>query len=192
MRVAARALLLLAAVGATGCASSPKPRPAHEDARDLRHGQTVEQLVERGRAFAAVGDPTRAEQYLTAALEGGADPRSVLPSLLHACIESHRYRVATEYVSEYLRRNPDDASLRLLHGMLEAAVGDRTVARREFEAVLRVRPEDSDGHYALAVLLRDAIDDPTGADEHFRAYLRVAPNGLHAAEARASLIGQVQ
>jgi Tfp pilus assembly protein PilF len=148
--------------------------------------------VERGRAFAAVGDSTRAEQYLTAAMDAGADPRSVMPSLLHACVESHRYRVAAEYVGEYLRRNPDDASLRLLHGMLEAAVGDRAVARREFEAVLRVRPDDSDGQYALAVLLRDEMDDPAGADEHFRAYLRIAPNGLHAAEARASLIGQAQ
>jgi hypothetical protein len=99
--------------------------------------------------------------------------------------------VAAEYVEEYLRRNPDDPSLRLLHGELEAAVGDRSVAFREYESVLRARPDDSQGHYAMAVLLRDAMDDPAGADEHFRAYLRVAPDGAHAAEARASLIEHV-
>jgi Flp pilus assembly protein TadD len=184
-------LVLLAAFGWAGCASSPHPRPG-EDARDVRPGQTLEQLVERGRAFAAAGDPTRAEQYLTAALEGGADPQKVLPPLLRACIAAHRYRVAAEYVSDHLRRSPEDPSLRLLDGMLQAAVGDRALALREFQAVLRARPDDSEGHYALAVLLRDSMDDPMGADEHFRAYLRVAPNGLHAAEARASLVEPVQ
>jgi tetratricopeptide (TPR) repeat protein len=184
-------LFLLLTLTATGCASAPK-RPAREDARDLRSGQSTEQLVERGRLFATLGDSTRAEQYLTAALEAGARPEAVLPSLLRACIESRRYRVAAEYVGEYLRRNPDSVPLRLLHGMLEAAVGDRAVAFREYESVLRIRPDDSEGHYAMAILLRDAMDDPAGADEHFRAYLRIAPDGAHAAEARASLIEHVQ
>jgi tetratricopeptide (TPR) repeat protein len=184
-------LLLLAALSASACAPAGAPHTV-EGARELRRGPSTEQLVDRGRAFAAVGDATRAEQYLSAALQTGADPRTVLPALLSACIQSRRYRVAAEYVAEYLRRDPDDVSLRLLHGLLEAAVGDRAVALREYESVLKVRPEDSESHYAMAVLLRDAMDDAAGADEHFRAYLRIAPDGAHAAEARASLIEHVQ
>jgi tetratricopeptide (TPR) repeat protein len=181
-------LAVLAPTAATaGCAARPNQQ-ARNDVRELPRGQSLPELMERGRAFAAVGDLTRAEQYLSAALQAGANPQDVLPALLHVCVESKRYRVAAEYVGEYLRRNPDSTSLRLLHGSLEAAVGDRAVALREYEYVLRARPDDSEGHYAIAVLLRDSLDDPGRADEHFREYLRISPDGAHASEARASLL----
>jgi tetratricopeptide (TPR) repeat protein len=187
MNIGRATVLLLGTLAAAGCAAAPAPRPRAEESA-LRRGPTVADLVERGRAFAAVGDATRAEQYLSAALEAGADPVQVLPALLHVCVEARRYRVALRYAAEYVRRSPDSASLRLLHGLLEAAVGDQAVALREYEAVLRAHPDDPDGHYAIAVLLRDALDDPGGADAHFREYLRISPDGQRAPEARAALL----
>jgi Flp pilus assembly protein TadD len=177
-------LLTAIAVGASGCATSAPRAEAHAAARP----PTTAELVERGRAFGAYGDLTRAEQYLSAALEHGASPHDVLPLLVRVCVEGGRYRVASLYTANALQRDPEDPSLRLLHGTLEATVGDPRVALREYQTVLHAHPDDSDGHYALAVLLRDTLDDPAGADLHFREYLRLSPDGVHAADARASLL----
>jgi tetratricopeptide (TPR) repeat protein len=178
--VAAAALAL---VGATGCS---RALPSASDP-SLARGQSTPELLERGRAFAVVGDWTRAEEYLSSALRAGANPRRVLPLLVHVCIEASRYRVAAEYVRQYLPDDPENPKLRLLYAMLEAAVGNRDAAKVAYEAVLRDHPDESAGHYALAVLLRDGGADTAGAGVHFREYLRLAPDGEHAAEARAAL-----
>jgi Flp pilus assembly protein TadD len=182
--------LVLAALAASlaGCASSSHPSAG---ASLVQRRQTVDELVERGQAFATVGDLTRGEQYLSAALLQGADVHRVLPLLVHVCVQGGRYRVAADYVHEYLPQDPDNPTLHLLLGLLEAAVGDRQVARREYEMVLRRHPDDASTHYALAVLLRDEDGDPVAADAHFREYLRLAPGGQHAAEARSSLLEEV-
>jgi tetratricopeptide (TPR) repeat protein len=187
-----RALVIATLVAAGGCAH---PSAAGAGASADRGGglqrsaPTVAELVDRGRAFAAIGDLTRAEQYLSASLDRGADPERVLPVLVRVCLEAGRYRVAGEYVRQSLRRDPENDRLHLLSGLLEAAVGNRQVALREFEIVLRTRPDDSEGHYGMAVLLRDSGDDAAEADAHFRAYLRLTPEGVHAADARSSLLG---
>lgn len=181
-----RLLACAAALGTAGCASTAPHTEPHAPA----HPPTTEELVDRGRAFGAYGDLTRAEQYLSAALEHGAPPRDVLPLLVRVCVQGGRYRVASLYTANALQRDPEDPSLRLLHGILEATVGDPRVALREYQTVLHAHPDDSDGHYALAVLLRDTLEDPAGADLHFREYLRLSPDGTHAADARASLLLQ--
>ena len=178
---------LLATVGcATGAA--PRRLGTPDRAAEMRRSASAAQLVERGRGFATVGDLTRAEQYLSASLEAGADVRTVLPQLLRVCVAAGRYRVGVEHARRYLREDPSDDRLRFLLGVLEAAVGDRDAALRELQVLLEHRPDDADGHYALAVLLRDDADDIVGADLHFRAYLRLSPEGAHAADARASLL----
>ena len=171
-------------LGAAGCA--PAPTGAADRAAVMRQGQSRDELVARGRAFASIGDLTRAEQYLSAALRQGADVKSVLPLLVHVCVQAGRYRVAADYLQAYGAADPENQQLHMLSGLLEAAVGDREVARHEYETVLRANPDDAAAHYALAILLRDT-SDAADANEHFRAYLRLAPSGEHAAEARASI-----
>lgn len=185
--------ILLVAVLASAlpaCAASARPsgRPAAGTHPSV---PTVPELVDRGRAFAGVGDLTRAEQYFSAAIAAGADPRRTMPLLVHTCIRAGRYRVASDYVAQELRRDPEDLRLRRLHGLLEAATGNREVAFREYKFVLDRSPEDSEGHFAMAVLLRDSLDDAAAADEHFRTYLLLAPDGVHAAEARTSLLEKI-
>jgi|CZKU01.1.fsa_nt_gi tetratricopeptide (TPR) repeat protein len=177
------------------CSPGAAPGAAHAAAGGapyLQGGQSVQELLDRGQAFATVGDLTRGEQYLSAALRRGAEVRRVLPLLVHVCVEAGRYRVAADYVRAYLPDDPENATLHMLSGLLEAAVGDRDVARREYETVLRSHPDDSSAHFALAILLRDASADARAADAHFREYLRLAPGGEHAAEARASLLEEMR
>jgi tetratricopeptide (TPR) repeat protein len=183
------AIALLAILATTSCASAAASGAGKQGrAAQLRRSPSVAELVERGRGFAAIGDFTRAEQYLSASLEAGADVHTALPMLVRVCIETGRYRVGIEHIRRYLREDSNDDRLHFLLGVLEAGVGNRDAALKELQAVLAQHPDDADGHYALGVLLRDGADDIVNADVHFRAYLRLAPEGAHTADARASLL----
>ncbi|MDB4936743.1 MAG: hypothetical protein JWP87_3715 [Labilithrix sp.] len=149
---------------------------------------TTDKLLDRGKAFAAMGDHTRAEEYLAAALDQGADPREVLPLLLQVCISTGRYRSAIQHGENHLRKHPDDVRTRFVVGTLYVAIGETKDAKANLETVVEARPDDARAHYALAILARDAENDVIGADKHFREYLRIEPAGAHAEEARASLL----
>lgn len=153
--------------------------------------QSWQRLYERGKAFAAVGDHTRAEQYLSASLDTGGDSKKILPLLMAVCVEAKKYRVAIEYGESYLKKRPDDSKLRHLLGTLYLALDEVSEARRHFEEVLRRSPEEAETHYALAVLFRDNEHDLRKADLHFRAYVRIQPNGAYAQEAKASMLKDV-
>jgi tetratricopeptide (TPR) repeat protein len=150
--------------------------------------RTPEKLIARGKAFAAVGDTTRAEEYYAAALDAGAADKDVVPLLLEVCVRDQRYRAAIEYARSYVERHPDDIRGRYILGTLYQAVGDGKSARSELEVVVSKAPEQADPHFALALVLRDDERDLVAAEGQFREYLRLAPNGAHAEEARASLM----
>jgi tetratricopeptide (TPR) repeat protein len=184
-------VLAFAVAGAMlGCASGP-----HSNVRSnvdvMQRERTADKLFERGRAFAAVGDHTRAEQYLSMALDAGGDDAQIMPLLLRACIDGERYLVALEYAEADLKRNPDDMHLRFVVASLEAAVGNEKKAATELRALIETAPEDAEAHFALASLVRETNGDPDEANQHFREYLRLSPDGAHAREARASLQKEV-
>ena len=148
-------------------------------------------LVARGLAFASVGDLTRAEQYLVAALDAGAPADRVLPHLLEVCIAASHYRAGIEYASPELQRNPDDARLRFVVAELRALTGDVSGARSDLDIVTSSQPSEAAPHFAYARLLRDDFGDRVGADREFRAYLRIEPHGEHRNEARGALLKAV-
>ena len=155
--------------------------------------------MERGKAFAAIGDHTRAEEYLASGLEEGADPRDVLPLLLDVCVKTGRYRSAIQHGENHLRKHPHDMQTRVMVGTLYAAINEGKLAQAQLEQVVdgegdarapangvgRLRAQ---AHYLLAVVARDSDNDVVRADRHFREYLRIEPNGSHADEAKAALL----
>ncbi len=174
------------------CACSTTPaEKAQANMQTMQEEQTPEKLLERGRAFAILGDPTRAEEYLASALDAGADPKAVMPTLLEVCIRNSRYRSAIQHAENHLRKHPSDVGTRLVLGNLYVALGEVKDGRAALERVITMRPDEAQAHYALAVLSRDHDNDPSEADRHFREYLRVKPSGEHAEEARASLLTRV-
>ncbi len=183
-------LFALASVASTACAASPADRVAH-DVSTVQAERTADKLVARGLAFANVGDLTRAEQYLAASLDAGADPDVVLPKLLRVCIAAGHDRAAIAYATPQLRRRPGDERLRFVVAELRALTGDTGGARTDLEQVVSATPDESAPHYAYARLLHDEVGDLLAADREFRAYLKLSPDGEHAEEARASLLQTV-
>ncbi|HVJ89709.1 MAG TPA: tetratricopeptide repeat protein [Labilithrix sp.] len=174
--------------GALGCASTQPP--LKRDLETMQRESTPAQLAQRGEAFAAVGDMTRAEQYFVAALRGGGDAGALARRLIAVCVADGRYPAALEYADEYLRKHPDGADVRFAAATLRRALGDDEGARRELERVIAIRPDLADAQYALAQIERDD-GNVMAADARFRAYLKIDPTGAHAEEARANLMSSV-
>jgi tetratricopeptide (TPR) repeat protein len=185
-------LLTLAGLGCFGaaCVTTPAAQ-VKADRAVLKQEGGPDKLLDRGKAFAAVGDTTRAEQYFAAAISSGADERVVIPFLLTVCAQDGRYRVAIQYAENYLKSHPRDLRVRFVLGTLYAAVNEPDAARQALGTVVDARPEDADAHFALGVLLRDNDHDYAGADRQFREYIRLSPRGTHAEEAQASLLKSV-
>jgi tetratricopeptide (TPR) repeat protein len=182
---AAFALVVLAGSALGGCAGST-PSPQVQQQRVMQEESTAEELVKRGQASAAIGDMTRAEQYLVSAMKAGADERAVVPRLLVVCVADERYPVALEYAERYLQRFPHDLDVGFAAASIHAALGDTRRARTMLEAVVRGQPRRSEAHFALASVLRQA-DASDLADRHDLEYLRLNPEGPLAERARARL-----
>lgn len=127
-------LISLAAI-ALGCAPSAARRAEAELAAVRKEGD-AKTLVDRGKAFAAVGDHTRAEEYLAAGIDAGADPREVLPLLIDVCVKTGRYRSAIQHGENHLRKHPGDLRTRVIVGALYAAIGEGKQARAQLEQVV--------------------------------------------------------
>jgi tetratricopeptide (TPR) repeat protein len=180
------------ALVSSSCAPLPPPdQKLRGEVKSVKDDQKPEVLLERGRAFYAVGDLTRAEQYLAAALQSGADERKVMPLLMKVCIEDRKYRVALDYGENTLKRHPSDHRLRFLVASLYVATGENPKAKQHLEQLLSANPQEAEAHYVYAVLLKDSEENLLEADRHFREYLRLQPHGAHAEEARGSLLKSV-
>lgn len=181
----ARVLVGVALLGFSlgGCAQESKER---EVAQALKQESSAQMLFEKGRAAAAIGDLTRAEQYFVAAMKAGGDERKIIKPLLVACITDQRFPVALEYAEQYLYRHPDDLDVRFVAASVHAVLGNAEEAQRLLESVARSRPQSAEVHYALATVLYQGGQAERAA-RHDLEYLKLEPEGEHAAQARARL-----
>jgi tetratricopeptide (TPR) repeat protein len=181
-RWAAPALLLLAGSSTTACGAS-----AVQQREELRKQSSAAELQRRGEVCARLGDLTRAEQYLIAALKAGGDEKQLTERLLVVCVADQRYPAAVEYAEQYLHRHPDDDDIKFATATLHVALGDMERARKLLEQVLRSRPDWPEAHYALASVLREQGEARELADVHDLAYLKQRPQGALSAAARARI-----
>ncbi len=180
-----RVVILPLALALGAC--TPKS-PVEQQVELVREEQTADKLLGRGKAFAQVGDYTRAEQYLAAAIDAGAPVGEALPLLMRVCIAEKRYRAAINHGMPHLNKQPDDYKLRFVLGSLYATIGDSAMAWEHLKKVAEDQPEHAEVQFAMGMLALEADGDIVTADGHFREYLRLEPNGAHAAEARSHLL----
>ena len=185
------AVATIATLFAVVACGPPVRPPAAEQSAKVRSESSHEKLVARGKAFAQVGDLIRAEQYLSSALDHGADPDDVMPLLLRVCFQSGHFRTFIDRAQEYLITHPNNVPLRFLLGSLLIEVAhDYGAARDHLERVVADDPTHAEAHYALAVVAREQLD-LVRADRHCREYLRLSPDGPFADDARSSLLESV-
>jgi len=135
-RATPHALLVAASLAALcGCAKTAAQK-AEADLASVRKEADAKTLLERGKGFAAVGDHTRAEEYLASAIDAGADPRDVLPLLFDVCVRTGRYRSAIQHGENHLRKFPHDIETRVMVGALYTAISEGKPARMHLEQVV--------------------------------------------------------
>jgi len=172
------------------CATTEHAKKSKEQ-EQLKKDADPAELIARGEVAARVGDMTRAEQYLVAALKAGGDERTVVERLLVVCAADQRYPVALEYADNYMRRHPADTEVRFAAATMYAAIGDRTRAEEDLSRVVAEKPDWAEAHYALATVLREKGSSALAADRHYREYLRLSPKGEYAEAARSYLLKSV-
>jgi tetratricopeptide (TPR) repeat protein len=180
---ASRALLFAAMLGVSACAGTESES---RKVAVVRQESSAKVLFEKGRASAAVGDLTRAEQYFVASLKAGGNDKQIIKPLLIVCITDQRLPVALDYAEQYLYRHPKDLEVLFVTASIHAGLGNVKRARELFEVVARERPQSAEAHYALATVLREE-GGWSRADRHDLEYLRLDPNGKYAEQARARL-----
>jgi Tfp pilus assembly protein PilF len=180
--------VLLLVVLAAGCSQATELPSETGHSAEARAKASAAQLLELGLQFASGGDSVRAEQYLAAALDSGADPNVALPPLLKLCIKASRFEAAALYAETYLKEVAAQRDLELLLGGLYATLDQADKALVHLQRVTAKYPDHPLAHLLLARLLRDQQREIERADEHFRSYLRLAPEGPYASEARESLL----
>jgi len=153
----------------------------------MRREHSSDKLVERGMAFADMGDLTRAEQYLVAALDQDAEPRRALPALLRVCVAAGRHRAAIVYAREYGSELSSDAQFEFILALLESAMGEPEAAIGHLRGVVRRAPSHAEAHYRLAALLEEKDSDREEVAFHLHEYLRLEPKGKYAEAASAAL-----
>jgi len=183
---------LCGGLGAFGCSASAssKANSMHEGMAVMRRESNPTDLAQRGEAFAALGDMTRAEQYFVAALKAGGESGSLVRRLIAVCVADSRYPVALDYAEDYLRNHPADVEVRFAMATVRAALGDVEGAREGLRSVLIARPALADAHYALAQLEKGQ-GDVMAADVEYRKYLTLVSTGQRADVARSNLMQSV-
>jgi tetratricopeptide (TPR) repeat protein len=177
--------LVLVCLPAFGCAGGLSA--AERERNAVARESSAAELMRKGEASASVGDLTRAEQYLVAALKAGGDERLIVRRLLVVCVADERYPVALEYAHQFLHRHPSDDHIRFAAAAIHAATGELESARELLDKVVKDQPRWAEAHYALATVLRDTGESPDRADQHDLEYLKLSPKGEQAETARARL-----
>lgn len=169
-----------------GCGASAVGDP-RANLELMRREHTADKLVDRGTAFAEMGDLTRAEQYLVAALDQGAQPRRALTALLRVCVAAGRHRAAIVYAREYGAELSNDAQFEFILALLESAMGEPDAAIDHLRGVVRRAPSHAEAHYRLAALLEERDSDRGEVAFHLHEYLRLEPKGKYAEAASTAL-----
>jgi tetratricopeptide (TPR) repeat protein len=84
---------------------------------------------------------------------------------------------AVDVLVEWLRKNPADYDVRRQYGALLLQIGDTAGARKEFEALLKQRPQDPVALNNLGWILRD--EDPARAFSLASLAAKVVPESTH-------------
>jgi putative PEP-CTERM system TPR-repeat lipoprotein len=114
-----------------------------------------------------------ANTYLTSRF--AAKPDALLATRLsQLALEMGDRKRAVGILAEWVRKDPDDIDVRRQYGSLLLQTGDTAGARKEFEALLKQRPEDPLVLNNLSWILRE--EDPARAFSLVSLAAKVAPN----------------
>ena len=173
---------------AAGCvATTPKSSaPAGPLEKKLSHNPDDRAVnLQLGEQAEATGDLLRAEQYYLRAEALGQAQEEMLPRLLRVLVKAQRYDEALDRCKRRLMAKPGDRPTRYVEAALYVALERPRDAEKDFDALMREKPDDADAYLGLGRLYQDLGD--ARARPMFEKYLALAPDGEAAAQVRYEL-----
>ena len=147
---ASLACALLRARARLGASCDPGREGAGRHGDASQREATTDKLVDRGKAFAAMGDHTRAEEYLAAALDAGRRPARRSCRCSSTCASRP---AATARPSSTPRITCASTPTTCARASWSARSTPRSARRRtrksNLETVVSARPDDAKAHYTL-------------------------------------------
>ncbi len=180
-------------VGCLGLAMTACTHPAANPIESAAQSETTaaNQLLQLGLDFSSQNDSLRAEQYLAAAIDEGADVDVALPPLLRACVDSGRFQAAAKYAEDNLGRVRARRETEMTLAGLLLALDKQPQALSHLQYVTRRYPDYAMGHFLLGRVLLEYSQDVERADVHFHKYMELDPSGKYFDEAQDSRLKAV-
>lgn len=125
------------------------------------------------------GNYQDAEQYLSAAVEGGGSSAKALKYLVAVLLQRNDLDGAEQHISKGLEDFPDDPDLPALKGLVLQRRGQHDEAAKQFRHALDVQPGNIGAHISLGQI---ALAQGNGeqAERYFRQALAIQPRAADA------------
>ena len=133
------------------------------------YDKTMEAQIVRAQIALVRGDKALARSHAQAAL--AIKPDAEIALLMLAQVTEDEAQVVT-MMEKFIKRNPNANDVRAAYARVLVNRKDYPAARREFETLLKVQPDNAATLYALGILATQ-MDDARGAETYFTRFVDV-------------------
>ena len=106
--------------------------------------------------------------------ENPNDPQ-VLLELSNTFMMMQAWDKALELVTQAVKVAPNNAEAHRAMGMVRFERKEYDLAKKSFDTLLKMSPDDALGHYNMGILLKHYLNKPAEGDQHFRRVVQLNP-----------------
>jgi tetratricopeptide (TPR) repeat protein len=106
--------------------------------------------------------------------ENPNDPQ-VLLELANTFMTMQAWDKSLELVTAAAKVAPDNIEVHRAMGMVRFERKEYDLAKKSFDTVLKMNPDDVLGHYNMGILLKHYLQKPAEGDQHFRRVVQLNP-----------------
>ena len=112
---------------------------------------------------------------LMAKMEQNPNDPQVLLALANTFMMMQAWDKSLEFVTSAAKVAPDNIEVHRAMGMVRFERKEYDLAKKSFETVLKMSPDDVLGHYNMGILLKHYMKKPAEGDAHFRRVVQLNP-----------------
>ena len=106
--------------------------------------------------------------------ENPNDPQ-VLLELSNTFMMMQAWDKALELVTQAVKVAPNNPEAHRAMGMVRFERKEYDLAKKSFDTLLKMSPDDALGHYNMGILLKHYLNKPAEGDQHFRRVVQLNP-----------------
>jgi len=112
---------------------------------------------------------------LMAKMQKNPNDPQVLLELANTFMMMQAWDKSLELVTAAVKIAPDNIEAHRAMGMIRFERKEYDLAKKSFDTVLKMSPDDVLGHYNMGILLKHYLKNPAEGDKHFRRVVQLNP-----------------